>query len=60
MAQYGGYNRDRNQPLRRDCGHKVTEDCFICTYCGECQENLSDEDVCARCRSLIGDDDFVR
>jgi hypothetical protein len=39
-----------NQPLGRECGHKLTEDCLLCTVCGLCRESLDECDVCAECR----------
>jgi hypothetical protein len=42
-------DRRPNEPLGRECGHKVTEDCLICTTCERCREDLSEDDICTEC-----------
>lgn len=32
------------------CGHDNHEDCLICCLCGNCDESLDRNDICASCR----------
>ncbi len=36
-----------------ECEHQNNEDCMVCHECGECKENLNDEDLCFDCRGKI-------
>ncbi len=36
-------------PLTDECGHKVNEDCMICIACGQCREDLDENDECPDC-----------
>lgn len=32
-----------------DCTHHESEDCMTCQECGECREDLNDDDLCCDC-----------
>jgi hypothetical protein len=44
--------RNPSEPLNADCQHKVNEDCFICSICGLCREDLDADDVCMDCGGI--------
>lgn len=41
--------------MNDECGHKDDEDCLICRQCGECREDVNDEDICMDCQREIID-----
>ena len=41
--------REHGDPLTDECGHKVNEDCMICIACGQCREDLDENDECSDC-----------
>jgi len=41
--------RELDQLARLDCQHQDHEDHMICQGCGECREDLNDDDYCPEC-----------
>lgn len=42
-------HRQPGDPLRRECRHRLDEDCLNCAVCGKCREDLGCDDVCTDC-----------
>lgn len=42
---------DLNKMIQRPnkCQHDKDEDCLICSICGECREDLNEDDICPDC-----------
>jgi len=41
---------DCQKTQTKNCGHKSNEDCMFCADCGECSEELDEDDICPDCR----------
>lgn len=41
------------ETMDEECEHRENEECTICHECGECREDVNNEDICTDCRNKL-------